>query len=763
MVELLARERPLRIQLFHRDGLLFEIRSEEINSEIVIGRSAECCWRIPQDDAVVGSKHATLVREKNLTFLVDNQSKNGTWIQGRRLQKRQLQPGDQLSFGHCMIKVELDHETSQSKRIAEIRIESGKQRNKRKTILAKRFLIGTDPCADLVLTDDLVSRNHVAILRKDEDSYWLKDLQSTNGTRVNECPLRADQERLLKDGDRISVAGVELLFRDGTGQPSTEPLVKCGVMVAVVVIVIGAYFGWQRLVKSSAEDCLGKAEKCLQAKQFAEARDQLDAAVSRRAYKLVEMKAEQLRNRIGFCEQAWSNWRQITNELGKQEWTNAATRLGNISSLSPEAWAWQGGSETRNLVELLKSCLDASLDAAEADRIPLEALTNRSLALASAMVKLERHKGFDSLTQFARQRETALNRVLKSHEELRKALQFLQRASDESSRTNFEFAAKNIETLLDSTSGGVRTKLQMILPPLNRLVATFRQLTNAVDLARDMRFQEALSLRGELPTLEQCGSIAELLRVRQNLDHRWGNFSNQVREVAIRMQNLTNRLATCTAPPQVLLYWSNQTSSGKIFACDSLALPYKKPPRTEVLGEYDQALGIEWFYSYLRSLAGSSGTPERPPYATRLMETREAIEAAKSIVDFLAANQVNNAWLRGKPGQVSQWYEAARRALTLRDQIVQDLMDRIKSTSGRQVVIAMGIACYLMEEPDKTLLEKLGNEFRSLRDSIAKLDEERERANAERKIELRRTILDKGLPGDPTVKAAWQEETEARQ
>ena len=71
------------------------------------------------------------------------------------------------------------------------------------------LLIGRDQQNDVVLDDPRVSRKHAEI-RLRLGRYTLYDLQSTNGTYVNG---RRVAEVVLNDGDRISVAGLDLIFR----------------------------------------------------------------------------------------------------------------------------------------------------------------------------------------------------------------------------------------------------------------------------------------------------------------------------------------------------------------------------------------------------------------------------------------------------------------------------------------------------------------------------------------------------------------------
>ena len=70
-------------------------------------------------------------------------------------------------------------------------------------------LIGRDPQNDVVLDDRRVSRKHAEV-RLRLGRYTLFDLQSTNGTYVNG---RRVAEKVLDDKDKISIGGLEIVFR----------------------------------------------------------------------------------------------------------------------------------------------------------------------------------------------------------------------------------------------------------------------------------------------------------------------------------------------------------------------------------------------------------------------------------------------------------------------------------------------------------------------------------------------------------------------
>ena len=69
-------------------------------------------------------------------------------------------------------------------------------------------MIGRAPLNNIVIDNPVVSAQH-AMLRKVSDSYWLKDLNSTNGTYIN-GRLFTDGE--LKDGDTIRFGFVKAIF-----------------------------------------------------------------------------------------------------------------------------------------------------------------------------------------------------------------------------------------------------------------------------------------------------------------------------------------------------------------------------------------------------------------------------------------------------------------------------------------------------------------------------------------------------------------------
>ena len=81
--------------------------------------------------------------------------------------------------------------------------------------------IGRAPDNTIVIDDPSVSSRH-AQLELSGETYRLKDLESTNGTRVNGIPIT---ETVLRFEDRIRFGGVEARFEPDTrgSQPLPQP------------------------------------------------------------------------------------------------------------------------------------------------------------------------------------------------------------------------------------------------------------------------------------------------------------------------------------------------------------------------------------------------------------------------------------------------------------------------------------------------------------------------------------------------------------
>lgn len=105
-------------------------------------------------------------------------------------------------------------------------------------LLATELTIGRAIDNQLILSDDRVSRHHALIHRRSEAEYCVVDLGGINGTFVND--RRVMQPRRLYDGDRISIGGFALMFRQPNATPPIEPVDQTSGLAKTGVHVVAA-------------------------------------------------------------------------------------------------------------------------------------------------------------------------------------------------------------------------------------------------------------------------------------------------------------------------------------------------------------------------------------------------------------------------------------------------------------------------------------------------------------------------------------------
>ncbi|MEI6148988.1 MAG: FHA domain-containing protein, partial [bacterium] len=156
------------IRLEHNGRIVHEIKSGDIAGELTIGRSHTCTWPVPKEDTVSSSRHACLFLKGRAVWLKDLESTNGTFFQGKKIEKRKLALGDKIGIGACTLCAEAD-KADGGRGVSELAVLTGKGRGQKKPLNPPSFSIGSDPSSSLVILDMLVSRKHAEITIKEDN------------------------------------------------------------------------------------------------------------------------------------------------------------------------------------------------------------------------------------------------------------------------------------------------------------------------------------------------------------------------------------------------------------------------------------------------------------------------------------------------------------------------------------------------------------------------------------------------------------------
>ncbi len=210
-----------------------------ISGRHVLGRDAGCDFTLSRK--AVSRRHARLeLRDGRLT-LTDLGSANGTFVNGERVRQSVLSDGDEVRFDVRSFQVRGPDDSDRTTmppaagaRATRVRSAVGAAGatplatpTRRLEVVggmeAKSFgltkakcVIGRAAGSDIELAADSVSSRH-ARLEETGEGWRLTDLQSTNGTFVND--QRVDSVG-LKPGDRVRFGNVEVKFAvDAPPQP----------------------------------------------------------------------------------------------------------------------------------------------------------------------------------------------------------------------------------------------------------------------------------------------------------------------------------------------------------------------------------------------------------------------------------------------------------------------------------------------------------------------------------------------------------------
>lgn len=222
-----------KLTIIQQDGPEQEFDLGKAN--ITIGRAMTN--DIILSDARASRSHARLECSSSGSTIVDLGSSNGIRLNGLRVDRAKLQPGDMINIGNTQLRFDisrpiedvsatvidseadlnltLDHEVLPMT-ICETstpRLVVFTEEGTREWPLedADSVTIGRTDENDLVIEQAKVSRGHAEVVRRG-NLFLLRDLGSSNGTWVRNEKVR---EMILQDGDIFRIGQAQVVFKSG--------------------------------------------------------------------------------------------------------------------------------------------------------------------------------------------------------------------------------------------------------------------------------------------------------------------------------------------------------------------------------------------------------------------------------------------------------------------------------------------------------------------------------------------------------------------
>jgi pSer/pThr/pTyr-binding forkhead associated (FHA) protein len=158
------------------------------------------------DDAGIDPRHAQIIKRGDQTFVKDNNSRTGCFVNGQRITNKELVPGDLLRFGKVELEV-LDPQSIQQDDFPgvadnawQLLSDSSLLSGKIFTILpGQPVVIGRDSQCEIVIPGSHLARRH-AELNIEGKVLRITNLSAASGTFVNDQRI---DTTLAQTGDRL--------------------------------------------------------------------------------------------------------------------------------------------------------------------------------------------------------------------------------------------------------------------------------------------------------------------------------------------------------------------------------------------------------------------------------------------------------------------------------------------------------------------------------------------------------------------------------
>jgi pSer/pThr/pTyr-binding forkhead associated (FHA) protein len=222
------------VQLVHIEGPLRGEIQEFSGNKIRIGRYPDFEVQYPKDHLIISKAHAEIVREGDRFKLIDTESLNKTYLQGKEIQEAYLKSGDVLMLGKGGPKFSFLTKVGEGRP----KVEEGRRvppegpperppelEEKRipldiqygPTIRSFKKLpitIGKSPRCDFTIDHTSVIDQHAQIFFS-QGQYYVKDLTGQNSVLINGQPIKLEKPLNPDNRLELSPQGPKFRFLSG--------------------------------------------------------------------------------------------------------------------------------------------------------------------------------------------------------------------------------------------------------------------------------------------------------------------------------------------------------------------------------------------------------------------------------------------------------------------------------------------------------------------------------------------------------------------
>lgn len=738
---------------------------------VLVGRARECALRVPADDHSASGVHARIFWKGSSLMIEDAGSRNGVYHNGKLLKSSaKMTPGALYAVGGCLLSVENVAKDKEKKVRDYHRLEhlngenAGRIQDIKPHSDGKEFDIGLDPACSVHLNDMLVSRRHAVLRVRDDGECWIEDLGSRNGTFINGERL-VGKERLVKDGDKISIAFFDFRFLDRkVAHTHMQAWLKLGVISVTVCVMAALYIGWTAS-RQAVENYLMVAREAAAHGDFDQAWQVIDESRNARDADKYSVQINGLASEIEVWKKSASDWSYVQSEIAAKNLTRARRKLDDLASAPIEAWAWnpENAATVKTDIDFATQALRLYFDGKDViDAASKDIKADADLPVRAALGPIESFLRDNADLTMDRE---YMKPVFELMENLLNDLRVIRAGYDAIDASIARISAKDTDfkriyadfnkiAMEEAYPAAVRGYARQQLPPCGAFVAAQEFLENELALLLNLDFVGVRRIDADfkLPNQDLCIRHVKYSDARAAFAERHRLIQHESSALQLMIEGLKSAGVTDDSRGECIDCFLNPTNIAKALEFDCMQ---RRPPnvrRPEPAGLYDSMFGIEYTFESLRSLPNvfNGRNIRTAMFTPKCVAARKAFDGAETFIQYL--DNPARAYLQR--GAVGKYYTQCMRITIEREKMVQFFKD-VKG-SPRAELVAGFYADFFSSDPSEVAKRELSVKFGKLKREIISLGEDYMlETDPEKQLAIREEILSKGIPGDPALHSKW--------